>query len=468
MQGQIAAFVMPRQRVVFSDTLAAMNQKRRAIGITRVSQEGDREHIHSYATQAARIETDCADKGTELLYIGQERNVSGGSDLSNRPELSKAVEAVENGTADTIIAAYFDRFFRSLEVQTQVIRRIERAGGELLTLDHGTLTNATPAKRLQANIVGAMAQYFRELTAEKTAEAQARAVARGVAPWSRQPGYVRNDDGVFIPGPDAPHIQKAFRMRAKGATIKEIRAYLRDNGVPLLYTSVCDMLKSRTYLGEIRFGELVNLTAHDKLIDVGTFNKVQRMKIPRGHSAKSDRLLARLNILRCGSCGARMTVGSNNLGAVNYRCPPTSLCERRMAISATVAERVVAAEVQKQVHSVYGLWNKATANRRHAVKALDHAIANHAAFMSADLDFTNPINVSKAKELETHVAECQERVDRTPAGARTKLTITEDWSKLTLRQQRDLIVSLVDSVTVEPGRGEKRVKVKMIELPEDA
>src|SRR4051812_38576725 len=130
--------------------MAAARKRRRAIGITRVSQEGGRreERLYSYDTQAEAIQASCGSDGIELLYIGKERTVSGGSDLGNRPELSRAIEAVERGEVDTIIAAYFDRFFRSVAVQAQVIERVERAGGELLTLDHGRLTNGTAAERL--------------------------------------------------------------------------------------------------------------------------------------------------------------------------------------------------------------------------------------------------------------------------------------------------------------------------------
>lgn len=167
-------------------------RKRRAIGVTRVSQEGARQEdrLYSYDTQAEAITANCRDGGMELLYVGQERTVSGGAELANRPELSRAVEAVEHGDADVIVTAYFDRFFRSLTVQGQVIDRIERAGGELLTLDHGQLTNGDAAQRLQANIVGAMSQYFREQGREKSRAGQARAVERGATPWADRKSVV--------------------------------------------------------------------------------------------------------------------------------------------------------------------------------------------------------------------------------------------------------------------------------------
>lgn len=53
--------------------------KSRAIGITRVSVEGDRQEdrLYSYAKQADAIQTNCEREGIDLLYVGKERAVSG-------------------------------------------------------------------------------------------------------------------------------------------------------------------------------------------------------------------------------------------------------------------------------------------------------------------------------------------------------------------------------------------------------
>ena len=61
-------------------------------------------------------------------------------------------------------------------------------------------------------------------------------------------------------------------------------------------------------------------------------------KSPRGRRAKSERLLARLGILRCGTCGGRLVVGSATRRSTFYRCTPTSDCPRRVTISADIAE----------------------------------------------------------------------------------------------------------------------------------
>ena len=82
--------------------------KRRAVGITRVSFEGGRQEprLYSYDTQAAAIRASCEQQGMTVEWIGQERAVSGGADLANRPELSRTLAAVEAGEADVIVAAY--------------------------------------------------------------------------------------------------------------------------------------------------------------------------------------------------------------------------------------------------------------------------------------------------------------------------------------------------------------------------
>src|SRR5689334_22049579 len=93
-------------------------------------------------------------------------------------------------------------------------------------------------------------------------------------------------------------------MRLDGASYMKIRAMLAERGIKRSPRGVEELLRSRVYLGEIVFGDLENLHAHDPIIERDVFVRVQRMKIPRGPQPKSDRLLARLRVLRCGSCGS--------------------------------------------------------------------------------------------------------------------------------------------------------------------
>src|SRR3954454_3467570 len=117
--------------------------QRRAIGIVRVSQTKGREgeRFVSPEEQRERIEAACQRDGLALLAVHEELDVSGGRPLGDRPGLRAGVAAVEAGAADVVPASYFDRLFRSLSTQAEVIDRIERAGGQALAVDVGHVTN---------------------------------------------------------------------------------------------------------------------------------------------------------------------------------------------------------------------------------------------------------------------------------------------------------------------------------------
>ena len=248
-----------------------MTKTRSAIGIVRVSQVNGRdgESFASPSEQRERIEAACERDGLRLLDVLSELDVSGGTPLQERTGLRSAVERVEAGEADVIVAAYFDRLVRSLKVQGELIERVESAGGQVLAVDVGRVTNGSAGQWLSGTMLGAVAEYQRRTTTERTAEAQRRAVERGVPPLANiPPGYRRGPDGRLVVEPrEAPIVAEAFRMRADGATVKQVWAYLREHGIERTWRSTQSLLASPIVLGEIHFGELVNLEAHPAIVD---------------------------------------------------------------------------------------------------------------------------------------------------------------------------------------------------------
>ena len=178
-----------------------MSASRTAIGIVRVSQVNGREgdSFASPGEQRDRILAACERDGLDLVEVIEELDVSGGTPLEDRAGLRRAVEAIEAGDADVLVAAYFDRLVRSLRVQDELVSRVEAAGGQVLAVDVGSVTNGSAGQWLSGTMLGAVSEYQRRTTAERTHEAQQRAINRGVAPWPNiPPGYVRNDEEVFV------------------------------------------------------------------------------------------------------------------------------------------------------------------------------------------------------------------------------------------------------------------------------
>lgn len=449
-------------------------RNRRAIGITRVSVEGSRheDRLYSYTEQADAISASCELEGVDLLWVGKERAVSGGADLANRPELSRALEAVERGDADVIVAAYFDRFFRSVAVQAEVIERVERAGGELLTLDHGKLTNGTAAERLQANVVGAMSQYFREQAREKSRAGQAAAVARGAVPWARTPlGYLRRDDGTLEVNPaEVPLVVKCFEMRLAGSSYMTIRAWLREQGVERSPRGVEQLLQNRAYLGEIRFGRHENLDAHEPIVDRDLFNRVQRMKVPRGPQPKSDRLLARLRVLRCGSCDSPL--GTMKMPRQDdypiYRCGSHNDCTGHVTIAAEPVEEWVWELVKERLRDAAGR-TRAQGNTLQLVEERDVAQArlDRAVRSLADAGLLEePASVETLTALRAERDARQEAVDRLPSSSGLD-RVVEVSDDLPLDVRRDLVRTVVRAVHVAPSgargpRGVDRLSIDFV------
>jgi DNA invertase Pin-like site-specific DNA recombinase len=456
---------------------------RRAVGIVRVSRVGARngEQFVSPDEQAERIKAACASSGLDLVETLQELDVSGGAAIANRPGLSRAIELIEAKEAEVVVVAYFDRLARSLKVQAEVLERVERAGGEVLAVDVGQVSNGTAGQWLSGTLLGAVAEYHRRVTGERTAEAKRRAVERGVPPFPRiPPGYRRcvlpnavDPRGAPKLGPleidpdTAPAVTEAFKLRAGGATIKQVHQHLREHGIERSWAGVQVLLGSRIYLGELRSGALVNPDSHPPIVDAATWQAVQRMRSPRGRLPKSERLLARQGILRCASCGSRMVIGSSSWGARtyhSYRCNPTSGdCPRRVSISADLVERIVVEKVHELTQGIAegaSLGEEIAAVEREAEAATqrrDALIAMLGELGLEDLEVAQE-QLRSASEL---VRSAEQRASELRAAEAPALSVSVqgNWDDLSLAGKRALIRATVSCALVRPGRGPERVSV---------
>ena len=447
---------------------------RRAIGIVRVSNVGGRsgERFASPTEQRERIEAECERVGFELVDTLEEMDVSGGAPLAKRPGLRLAVEAIEAGEAGAIVVSYLDRLVRSLTVQAEVVQRVEAAGGAILAVDIGQLTNGSAGQWLSGTTHGMMAEYVRRVGAERTHGAKQAAIDRGVPPFPRlPPGLSKREDGTVTHDPGTgPVIVAAFGRRLAGAPVMDVRAFLAEHGIRRSFHGVTELLRNRLYLGEIHFGSFEpNLSAFPPLIDRDTFQRVQRLKVSRGRRAKSDQLLARLGVLRCGTCGARMVVGTSSPGGKDgkrypfYRCPPISDCPCRVTINASDAEAAVIEAVQAALVGVEGTASigedveAAARNLERAQATLDAAIGAFGSVMD------EPAAAERLGELREARDTAREHLDALSAARAPAMTVTAagDWNLLTMEERRALIRAVVTAATVAPGRGPERVTVEL-------
>jgi len=443
----------------------------RGIGIVRVSQRAD-DTGHSPEVQARAMLRQAGTDGFTLAAEdiwdenvddnGRVRPKSGGASLADRPKLLAAVEAVERREAQVITAERFDRLFRDLDLQREVIRRVEAAGGRLVTAN-GQISHATAEAELQANLNGAVAQYTKRTAIERSRAAVQVAIEQGKIPWhGLTPGYRRTPQGRYELDPERfEAAATAIWLRAQpGITVENVRTYMAANGWPgILLRRVQEFLKSRVTRGEINFGTYhPNLRAHTALVDEPTWRAAQHAQEPRGRRAKSERLLSRLRVLRCGNCGGTMVINSFK---GQYRCGSHNECDHRYTVGADVADQVVADAVRRAIADERGRAST-DKNARKAEAELERAQKNLEAAIEVLSDFTEPSAAAKLEALRADRDDAQVQVDQLGSMSRSvTITAGKDWDRLDLRERRALIDTWIRQAVVGPGEGATRIRVEL-------
>jgi DNA invertase Pin-like site-specific DNA recombinase len=139
------------------------------IGYARVSSQEQDARAQVEALRAA---------GCERIYQEQ---ASGGR--WDRPELGRLLEQLRGG--DVVIVWKLDRLGRSLKDLLRTLERIEQAGGGFRSLTEAVDTT-TPAGRMLMQMLGAFAEFEREMIRERTRAGLESARKRGSRPGRRQ------------------------------------------------------------------------------------------------------------------------------------------------------------------------------------------------------------------------------------------------------------------------------------------
>lgn len=320
------------------------------MNVTLIARKSSSRDERDPATQFQHAEAYADRLGWTVVSRHVEKSTSGGRQLEKRPGLLAALEDVRSNRATRVLVYHRDRLDRNLEVRRAFVAAVEEAGGEVWTPD-GRLTFSTANEKLSNTLLGAMDENHRDVIREKVLK-QKRARVEAGCPCTRLPfiGYVSPGgwSRAQVVEADRPHVVRAFEMSADGKSAPEIVRYLREQGYTATHRAVTHMLRNELYCGHIVWGEFRHENAHEAIVSDRLFRRVQARRRPVGRKSPSRRILARLGVLRCGSCGAAM-VTDNKL----YRCSSRE-CDLRAGISATKVESIVLDRVAREIKGMKG------------------------------------------------------------------------------------------------------------------
>ncbi len=162
--------------------------------------------------QVAALREYAAARGLEVeqecVYV--DAGVSGAKD--RRPALDRMLADARRRRFDAVACTKLDRLARSVRHLLNLGAELESLGVDLIVLDQA-LDTSTPSGRLLFALLGAIAEFERDLIRERTRAGLAAARRRG-----RHPGRPR--------ALDRRSRARALRLRASGHSIRAIAAKL--------------------------------------------------------------------------------------------------------------------------------------------------------------------------------------------------------------------------------------------------
>jgi DNA invertase Pin-like site-specific DNA recombinase len=163
------------------------SEKRKgAIIYTRVSTGEQAENGTSLGSQFDACTKKAAALGIPVVAVYEDAGISG-SFLTARSGMMQAVADIQEGLADTLICATFDRLSREEEHQHRLKREVRSAGGIIVFCD--MQFDDTPEGELNFTIQGGFKAYERKVIRKRTMDGKRRFAEAGVQPARSTPPY---------------------------------------------------------------------------------------------------------------------------------------------------------------------------------------------------------------------------------------------------------------------------------------
>jgi site-specific DNA recombinase len=291
-----------------------------------------REHLQGYVR---RMGWDCAG-----WYVDEGKSAK---DL-NRPEFQRMM--ADSRPGDLILVTKLDRLTRSVRDLDELLRTF---GKRDLLFQSATeqFETRTPGGRLYMGIVAVIAQWEREIIADRSAAGKKQKVVQGE--WSGGPipfGYVAEPSGKMkagrellrlVPDPERAHIVRGiFERYVNGQGMRAVCIWLNDevrayttHGARWRVSTLVRLLTNPIYAGFVTHGrragkEVVKVQgSHEALVPEDLFNQAQNMfAIRKGMTPRQATGIYPLaGIAKCGVCGGRIDASHHRKkGFYSYRC----------------------------------------------------------------------------------------------------------------------------------------------------
>ena len=282
----------------------------------RVSTAEQAAEGYSIDEQTVRLTKCCEAHGWILVKVYTDPGYSGAK--MDRPALQQLFRDIRHGLFDTVLVYKLDRLSRSQKDTMYIIEDVFTANHIDFISMNENFDTSTPFGRAMVGILSVFAQLERDQIKERMQmglDARAKEGYYHGGPYAPI-GYDYANQELSINPYEASIVHKTYELYLDGMPVHAIARFLCDHypgGTRYgMFTAsvVNSILRGIIYTGRVQWKGEIYPGRHEALIDIETFEKVQRMikerqirEPTRITSFNATTLLS--GIIFCGNCGGR-------------------------------------------------------------------------------------------------------------------------------------------------------------------
>lgn len=260
---------------------------------TRVSTEDQAKEGFSLAAQRQRLEAYCEAQGWEVADFYVDDGHSGRN--TRRPAYQRMMEEREKW--DIILVMKMDRIHRNSKNFMMMMENLEKWGKKFSSMNE-SLDTSNAVGRFVVDIIQRIAQLESEQIGERTymGMRQKAESGKGILGFRVPFGYRLREGRLHVDETEAEVVRSIFERYLSGLTMEMIAWGLNRDGITTrtergwTVWSISRILHNPVYAGYLRWEDVVNPSDHTPIIEVATFNRVQREISNRIKNRKHDGL----------------------------------------------------------------------------------------------------------------------------------------------------------------------------------
>ena len=285
--------------------------------LARVSTQEQAINGHSIGEQIERMHKYCEAMGWKVYKEYIDAGYSGAN--TDRPALQRMIRDIKAGKIDKVLVYKLDRLSRSQKDTLYLIEDVFLANNTDFVSMSENFDTSTPFGRAMIGILAVFAQLEREQIKERMQMGKEARAKEGKFSGGRMTpiGYDYINGELVTNEYEKMQVLKIFDMFQSGVSLREIANQMNKAGYQHKHGQWCAktiriLLKSKTFLGYIKYNQQWHKGTHEEFIDLETHEKVCALLEERAEKHKNGSRRAKITsylggLLYCKNCGAKLT-----------------------------------------------------------------------------------------------------------------------------------------------------------------